>query len=187
MRAKWLTNSVGHLYIVWVITVSSGVTLFCRSWPVSSCHWLAWVGVPRLAPPPGAGPAASSLPAQYSRIIRIHVNYTTYLLESMARPSLQGAGHQMNTFFEGLLNEISTFWTCAEGFWIFREKLLLTTQSLLASLKTVTNSKDLTESRIRIFVPAFLCCHWSIFFSVQLHVIAVPLWAADRGPVEKYS
>jgi hypothetical protein len=26
-----------------------------------------------------------------------------------------------------------------------------------------TKSKDCSESRIRIFVPAFLCCHWPIF------------------------
>ncbi len=36
-------------------------------------------------------------------------------------------------------------------------------------MKTVTNSKDCFESRIKIFVPVFLCCHWSIF--VNVHVI----------------
>jgi hypothetical protein len=30
---------------------------------------------------------------------------------------------------------------------------------LLASLKTVAKNKDCTESRISIFVPAFVCCH----------------------------
>jgi hypothetical protein len=39
---------------------------------------------------------------------------------------------------------------------------------LLASLKTHTNSKDCYESRIRISVPAFLRCHWSIFSSVHV-------------------
>jgi hypothetical protein len=43
--------------------------------------------------------------------------------------------------------------------------------SLLASLKTATNSKDCSEIRIRISDPTFLCCPWSIFFS-SVHVKA---------------
>jgi hypothetical protein len=43
-------------------------------------------------------------------------------------------------------------------------------KGLLASLKTLTNSQDCSESRIRISVLALLLCHWRIFFSV--HVIA---------------
>jgi hypothetical protein len=41
-----------------------------------------------------------------------------------------------------------------------------------ASLKTLTisNSKDCSDSRIRIYVPGFILSHWSIFPSV--HVIA---------------
>ncbi len=42
-------------------------------------------------------------------------------------------------------------------------------KGLLASLKTLTNSQDFSESRIRISVPALLLCHWWIFSSV--HVI----------------
>jgi hypothetical protein len=41
---------------------------------------------------------------------------------------------------------------------------------LLAALKTFTNSKDCSVSRIRISVVSFLCCHWSLFSTV--HVIA---------------
>jgi hypothetical protein len=37
---------------------------------------------------------------------------------------------------------------------------------LLAFLKTLTKSKDCSESRVRIFVPAFLLYHWSIFSRV---------------------
>jgi hypothetical protein len=38
---------------------------------------------------------------------------------------------------------------------LLKEELII--ESLLASLKTVTNFKDCSESRIRISVPAFLC------------------------------
>jgi hypothetical protein len=33
---------------------------------------------------------------------------------------------------------------------------------LLALLKTFTNSKNCSESRIKVSVPGFLCFHWSI-------------------------
>jgi hypothetical protein len=38
---------------------------------------------------------------------------------------------------------------------------------LLASLKTLTNSKSCSESRIKFSVQAFLCSHWSIYFCVH--------------------
>ncbi len=80
----------------------------------------------------------------------------------------------MNFCFEGLLNQIGTFCTCAMvNFLVVFSERKRSIKFLLASLKTLTNSKYCSESCIRINVqlfftsidlfPSLLLCYRSIF------------------------
>ncbi len=57
---------------------------------------------------------------------------------------------------------------------------------LLASMKTLTNSKNYSGSLIIISVQAFLSCHWSIFFSVHTLFGAGKIWAKCICPIGSF-
>ncbi len=42
---------------------------------------------------------------------------------------------------------------------------------LFVSLKTLTNSTVCSKSGIRMYVHAFLLCHWSVFFQCTFHTV----------------
>jgi hypothetical protein len=68
---------------------------------------------------------------------------------------LKGLCHEMNKFFEGLKNQISTFWSCADGFYFFLQHCYGENRSIvwLASVKTLF--KILPETLFKMVVAAF--------------------------------
>jgi hypothetical protein len=74
-------------------------------------------------------------------------------------------GHEMNILFKSSIIESVLFVHAQMVFkligCLLRRKVNI--KFLLASFKTLTNSKYGSESHFRISVPAFLLCHWPIF------------------------
>jgi hypothetical protein len=56
-------------------------------------------------------------------------------------------------------------------------------------MKTLTISKESSESRIRISAPAFLLCHWFIFSCVPIPdwTKNLPIYEYHRGRLQEFS
>jgi hypothetical protein len=81
---------------------------------------------------------------------------------------LKGRDHQINIFFKAYKSKLvlSVHAQMVLKFGLLKRKLKI--KFLLASFKTITNSKDCSESCIRISILAFLLSHWSIFSGVPV-------------------